>query len=550
MIFKIKVRDYISISISFFTLIYLFLFVLSCEKLEVDRIIKIETGDTSNITSTSITVTGKILDLGQKGIEQCGHCWSTDKDPSLDFCDKTNLGKKDARGDITSEINGLIPGTIYHIRAYASNINGTRYGNEISFTTKSVSSQDSLGISWEKSFGGSNVEYVQHVELTTDGGYVIAGYSTSVNGDVSGNHGLSDYWIVKVTSAGRIDWQKSLGGSLNEYARCIKQTNDGGYIVVGDSESDDGDITDPKGGYDCWIVKLNSLGEISWQKSLGGSNYEYGYYIEQTTDDGYIFSATTYSNDGDVTDNNGNSDYWIVKLDALGNISWEKSLGGSDQDFDNRSIHQTTDEGYIVVGFSKSTDGDITNPKGENDYWIVKLNSEGDISWQKSLGGSKDDNPLSIEQTQDGGYVVAGWSESDDKDVSVNYGDWDYWIVKISSTGTLEWQKSFGGSGFDIARSVQQTTDDGYILAGYSDSDDGDISNPKGGFDFWVLKLDSAGDMVWEKSFGGSSDDYGRSIKQTTEGGFILAGDIISNDGDVTTNKGGSDYWILKLDFY
>lgn len=179
---------------------------------------------------------------------------------------------------------------------------------------------------------------------------------------------------------------------------------------------------------------------------------------------------------------------------------------------------------------------------------MVKLNATGNVEWQKTLGGSDYfDLAHSIQQTSDGGYIVAGESSSNDGDVTGNHGLRDFWIIKLNTTGDIEWQKCFGGSNDDEARSIQQTTDGGYIVAGNSLSDDGDVTENHGGRDFWVVKLDSTGNIEWQKSYGGSNDDGAHFIRQTEDGGYIIAGNSESNDGDVTGNHGEGDFWIVKL---
>jgi hypothetical protein len=278
-----------------------------------------------------------------------------------------------------------------------------------------------------------------------------------------------------------IDWQKSLGGSATDDATSIQQTTDGGYIVAGFSYSTDGDVTGHHGGSDYWIVKLDVTANLQWQKSFGGLSEDYPYSIQQTTDGGYIVAGYSSSTDGDVTGNHGGGDCWVVKLDATGNLQWQRLLGGSEYDFAN-SIQQTTDGGYIVAGGSASADGDVTGNHGGEDYWVVKLDATGNLLWQKSFGGSDDEEAWSIQQTTDGGYIVAGSSYSTDGDVTGNHGGEDYWIVKLYATGNLQWQKSLGGSGDEDAWSIQQTTDDGYIVAGESFSINGDVTgNHDGG---------------------------------------------------------------------
>ncbi|MDR2352367.1 MAG: T9SS C-terminal target domain-containing protein [Deltaproteobacteria bacterium] len=416
----------------------------------------------------------------------------------------------------------------------------------ISFKSGPDKDKYAPNIKWQRSLGGSAKDSAESIQITSDGGYIIAGVSSSNDGDVTGNHGDDDYWIVKLDPDGNIEWQKSLGGSGKDYARSIRITSDGGYIIAGASSSKDGDVTENHGDNDYWIVKLDPEGNIIWQKSLGGSGEDSANSIHITSDDGYIIAGTSNSNDGDVTENHGNNDYWIVKIDSLGTIQWQKSLGGSESDVAN-SIRQTSDGGYIIAGRTKSNDGDITGNHGKNDSWIVKIDSEGAIQWQKSLGGSQFDEANSIRQTSDGGYIIAGESESYDGDVTVNHGRNDFWIVKLDSLGTIQWQKSLGGQRFDFAKSIQITSDGGYIIAGGNSSDDFDVTGNHGYDDFWIVKLDSLGNIQWQKSLGGSSGDFASSIQITSDDGYIIAGYTLSNDGDVTINHGEHDYWIVKL---
>lgn len=247
-------------------------------------------------------------------------------------------------------------------------------------------------------------------------------------------------------------------------------------------------MTENQGLWDFWIVKLNNIGDIEWQKSYGGSSTDEAYSIHQTTDGGYIVAGTSTSNNGDVTENHGYSDFWIIKLFDNGDMEWQKSYGGSEFDI-ARSIQQTTDGGYIVAGESSSTDGDATENQGLSDFWVIKLNSTGNMEWQKSYGGSGMDEAYSIQHTTDGGYLVAGRSHSNDGNVTGHHGERDVWIIKLDGTGNIEWQKSLGGSDDDGAYSVQQTTDGGYIIAGYSSSNDGDVTENNGQYDFWIVKL-------------------------------------------------------------
>ncbi|WP_309641011.1 T9SS type A sorting domain-containing protein [Flavobacterium sp.] len=403
-------------------------------------------------------------------------------------------------------------------------------------------------IEWQKTLGGTEFDSARSILQTPDGGYIVAGSSISNNGDVSGNHGGSDVWVVKLSSLGDIIWQKSLGGSGGDYATSIQLTTDEGYIVAGSSSSTNGDISGNHGDSDFWVVKLSPVGNIVWQKSLGGTGYDYATSIQQTSDDGYIVAGISMSNNGDASGNHGSQDYWVVKLSSLGDIVWQKSLGGTNGDYAT-SIQQTSDHGYIVAGGSDSNNGDASGNHGSYDFWVVKLSSEGDIVWQKSLGGTDYDNANSIQQTSDGEYIVVGQSMSNNGDVSINHGSYDFWVVKLSSLGDIVWKKCLGGTNADYANSIQQTTNGEYIVAGRSYSNDGDIvSGHHEYYDFWVILLNSSGTILAQKSLGGSGgDDVAYSVQQTTDGMYVIAGGTSSNDGDVSGNHGNEDFWVVKL---
>lgn len=396
-------------------------------------------------------------------------------------------------------------------------------------------------IQWQKTFGGTNTDEAKSIQQTTDGGYIVLGNTYSIDIDVTGNHGLCDTWVVKMNGSGVPQWQKTFGGSGSDLSSAIQQTSDGGYIFTGWSNSIDGDLTGNYGFEDVWVVKLDSIGNIQWQQSYGGSGSDQSYDIQQTIDGGFILAGISSSNDNDVSSNFGCFDYWILKLDDSGIIEWEKSFGGSGCEYVS-SIQETTDGGYIVAGWTGSNDGDVTVNYGEYDYWIVKLDSSGIMQWQNSYGALHDDQAYSIQQTIDGGYAVAGASF-----LTVDDDEGNYWVLKLDNLGILQWQKTFGGTADDGAYSIQQTADGGYILAGGSNSNDGDVTGNHGALDYWIVKMNSSGDLEWEKSFGGTADETPTSIQQTTDGGFIVAGWSVSNDFDLTGSYGLGDYWVVKL---
>ncbi len=427
-------------------------------------------------------------------------------------------------------------------------------------------------IQWQNTIGGSDEDWLYSIQQTTDGGYILGGFSESnISGDKTENCiGNDDYWIVKTDTAGNIQWQNTIGGSNHDYMQFIQQTADGGYILGGTSGSNiSGDKTENSiGGWDYWIVKIDAVGNIQWQNTIGGSNYDWLYSIQQTADGGFIFGGESNSNiSGDKTENNiGSFDYWIVKTDPLGNIQWQNTIGGNFSDKLN-SIRQTADGGYILGGPSSSSiSGDKTENTiggtGAKDYWIVKTDSTGNILWQNTIGGNDEDWLYSIQQTTDGGYILGGSSISNiSGDKTENNWDTtlitvDYWIVKTDSSGNIQWQNTIGGGLDDWLTSIQQTADGGYILGGFSNSNiSGDkTENSMGGDDYWIVKTDTAGNIQWQSTIGGSNHDSFWSIQQTADGGYILSGHSRSiTSGDKTENNVdtippySNDYWLVKL---
>jgi hypothetical protein len=401
-------------------------------------------------------------------------------------------------------------------------------------------------IQWQKCIGGTDYEEANAVQQTMDSGFIVAGMTISDDGDIVSHNGLVDYFIVKLNSLGSIEWTKTLGGSDYDHAHTIKQTSDGGYIVAGFTQSSDGDVLGFHGDKDAWILKLNSVGVIEWQKSLGGSGWDEALSVIQTADNGYAVVGFSSSIDGDVSGNNGFLDVWVVKLTINGIVEWQKSIGGSKEDA-GRSIKQTTEGGYIVAGYTKSTDGDISMNNGNVDFWAVKLGPLGEIEWENALGGTGADYASGIIEVSDG-YIGCGYTGSANTgDVTLNKGLFDYWIVKLNKSGALVWQKTYGGSDGDWGRSIIQTSDGMYVVAGETKSKNGDVVGNNGIQVAWVLKLDTLGGLIWKKPLGGTQGEGGLSIVETNDPGLCLAGYAWSNNGDVSGNHGEQDMWIVKL---
>lgn len=398
----------------------------------------------------------------------------------------------------------------------------------------------SPNIMWQKTFGGTDQEEIFDIETTSDGGFITTGYTGSANGDVTINHGVQDIWVVKTDASGNIQWQKTFGGSALDRAFSIRQTSDSGYIVIGYTGSTDGDITGNHGEEDLWIIKLDPTGNIQWQKTFGGTDNEEGNNIQQTSDGGYIAIGAASSTDGDVTDNQGLRDMWILKLDATGNIQWQKTFG-SLYDDDGSQIRQTPDGNYIAIGTYNFLPGNTS------DFWVLKLDPSGNIIWQKMMGGSSRETPYDIQITNDGGYIMTGYTQSSDGDVTGSHGQGEVWTVKLNSLGNIEWEKTFGGTSSDYGEAIKQTLDGGYIIAGIAQSANGDVIGNHGIHDFWLIKTDVSGNIQWQKTLGGSSMDTARDIVQTSDDSYVVVGGTFSTNGDVVGNHGSLDGWIVKL---
>ncbi len=402
-------------------------------------------------------------------------------------------------------------------------------------------------IRWQRSLGGNSVERANTIKPTSDGGYITAGYTWSNNGDVSGNHGSIDFWVVKLTANGAIQWQKCLGGSNNDVAYAVCQTFDGGYMIAGNTLSNNGDVMGYHSSYDCWITKLSPTGTLEWQKCLGGALQDYAQCIIQTSDSGYALAGYSNSNDADVSGNHGGMDFWVVRLNASGDTVWTKSLGGPGNEYAN-SIVQSTNGTFIVAGYATSGGGQVTGYHGgAGDFWVVKLSSSGSVVWKNCYGGSLQDNAYSVKQTKDGGYILAGNSNSNNYDVSGTHGFQDFWVMKISSAGTLNWQIALGGSTYDYAYDIIQAKDGGYLVGGHTSSNNMNVSGNHGGYDYWVTKLTENGVFQWQKCFGGTGNDYAYSCGQGSDGSYVLAGYTLSNDHDVSGGQGQDDFWIVRF---
>ena len=402
--------------------------------------------------------------------------------------------------------------------------------------------------------GGSLNDSGQSITNTSDGGYAILGHTQSIDGDIIDKTEENfDYWILKYDAQDQLQWQKTFGGSDNDRGRSLIQTQDGGYALIGSSASNDGDATTNNGAQDYWLVKLDATGNISWEKSFGFLGNDIGISVMQTNDQGYILSGILdvtasggQGNTSRASQRHAGGDYWILKLNSSGNLEWSHYFGGNFTDTPE-GIVQTNDNGYIIAGGSDSEDTDISNNIGSYDFWIVKIDASGNLVWEKSFGGTEIDEAKGIVKSNDGNFVIAGETRSNSIDVTSNNGAADLWLIKIDNDGNLLWEKNLGGSSFDVARSISTTQDNGFLLVGSSRSNDGDVSQNKGQNDAWVVKVDASGNMQWEIAVGGSNIDFSYGVTELNNGSVIAVGDTSSNDGNIIENKGFSDLLLIKI---
>jgi hypothetical protein len=429
-----------------------------------------------------------------------------------------------------------------------------------------VANNSAKGIYWDKRYGGNYMERLAAVVVTKDKGYLLGGTSDNyeISGDLSQtSQGGGDYWIIKVDTNGNKLWDRRYGGNSGDELTTMVATNDGGYLLGGNSYSDvSGDKTQVRRGYfDYWIIKVDASGNKLWDKTFGGTGDDFLRTILLTSDGGYLLGGTSFSDiSGDKSQGvSGQSDYWLVKIDASGVKVWDKVFGGDGTDFLYTMI-TTTNGDYVLAGSSNSTisGSQSHSSKGGGDGWLIRINQNGSKIWDKRFGGDGDEYISEVLLTDDGGFLLGGDSFSSisgDKS-QLSQGQNDYWLVKLDANGTKIWDKCFGGRDYEFLMSILPTGDGGYMVGGTSYSNiSGDKSQAAQGgkddTDFWLVKIDANGKKVFDKVYGGNRNEYLQRILPTTDGGFLLAGGSSSDiSGDKTQNTQGNtrndDFWIIK----
>jgi len=358
--------------------------------------------------------------------------------------------------------------------------NGGQVSTEVS--VRNIPQQE-----WSQTFGGSDHDQGNSVAQTSDGGYIIAGQTYSYGA------GLNDVWLIKTDSYGNEEWAQTFGGSEQDYGKSVAQTSDGGYVIAG--------YTYSFAGYcDVWLIKADASGNEEWNKIFGGTGANYGYSVAQTADGGYIIVGDTSGYGA------GGYDAWLIKTDASGNQEWSRAFGTSDNDY-GRSVAQTSDGGYVIAGYTYSYGASGT------DVWLIKTDANGTEEWNKVFGGTSGDYGYSVSQTLDGGYIITGHTYSFG-------GTGEVYLIKTDASGNEVWSNTFGGAtASDAGMSVAQTPDGGYIVAGTT------YSYGIGYGKMWLIKTNANGNEEWNEFFGGANYEDGLSVAVTSDGGYIVTGD-------------------------
>jgi len=409
------------------------------------------------------------------------------------------------------------------------------------FTNISLAQPDT---DWSVNYGGNLSDHAQSVTATSDDGCIIAGHSYSTNGDIQNAKGEGDVFITKLNRDGVKEWSKNLGGGSFDTAKEILQTADGGYILVGNSSSANSDIQDNCLKQDIFIIKLNSNGNLVWKTAIAGLGVDYAQAAVLNTDGSITLCGYTFS---DFANDNekGSPDGLIAKISSSGALVWISTKGGSRADYLN-DIQLTDDGGYILAGTSNSVDGELALNKGLFDAWILKTNAIGTTSWSKTFGGTQYDGANAIANADGDGYVMAGYSSSANGDPIVNKGGKDVWILKVSLNGNKTWSKTYGGSYGDEANDILNI-ETGFLVAITSDSDDGDKGTSRGAVDGWLIQITDTSNLDSFEVYGGTQNDAINSLAASNNGGFFLAGYSTSTNGDLNNNKGKEDAWVVRL---
>ena len=411
-------------------------------------------------------------------------------------------------------------------------------------------------LSWVKTFGGTEEDIAHAVIETQDGGFAVFGNTKSIDGDVTDKtEEESDLLLLKFNAEAELEWTKTYGGSGDDRGHSLIQMDDGGFMLLGYSQSADGLGSKNEGQHDNWVLRVDAQGVFMWERSFGYGGHDHAYSIIKTADGGALFNGfldVTASNGAgnSVADRSGSlhgvGEFWCHKINANGVVEWRNYYGGTNND---RSYDATelTNGNFVLVGTTESIDVDVTDPKGSYDVWVVTIDPLGNLLWEKTLGGSEIDGANAVLENTQGNIVVFGNSFSSNGDRSFPKGSSDFWIATLSPSGTLLSEDSFGGSSFDLGRGLASGSDGVLWLAGYSRSTDGDVASNQGGNDMLILRLSRDHIVLNSLSLGGSALDLAHDVVELSSGKIIVIGATESTDGLFHENQGDKDIVIAQF---
>ncbi len=431
--------------------------------------------------------------------------------------------------------------TLFSTSMILSSIN-LAFFSKTELSTSKDDKEDRIQGQFAKHYGGGGIDELYETIATPDGGYLLCGHTNFAGFDVGEVNGgvYPDFWVVKIDINGEIQWERSYGGDREEKLYSAIPTSDGGYLLGGSTVSysdNPADIVEK----DFYAVKINAVGDTIWTKAYRDGITSFTSFdrissITEISNGGYLLAGTT----------NAPSETRVVKIYADGSEQWDVTYGGPAFDEAN-SVIETSDGGFLVGGRAQISGGNVSNTIGGYDYWLYKMNANGGITWDMVYGGSGFDVIKKVIPTNDGNYLLAGYTESDDVNVIENYGLSDFWVVKVNPVGDPLWTKNYGGSDEDELFEAIQVSDGGYLFGGSSKSTDFQVSANYGEEDYYVIKVDASGNFMWEQNYGGSGVDILTSIVENPDGTFLLGGYSESDDVDVDGNYAFSDYWVVRV---
>ena len=382
---------------------------------------------------------------------------------------------------------------------------------------------------------GNDDDIVNKVVATNDGGFIIVGNTKSTNGHYqSKEREGNDIFLSKFNAEGIIEWMKIYGGSDDDIGNDVIESLDGSFYIIGYSKSNDGDASFNKGQHDNWLIKTDFLGNLIWEKSYGFSGHDHAYNIIKTNDGGIFFNGfidITASEGEGSSLRHGVGEFWCHKVNMNGEIIWRRFFGGSNNDRSYDAI-ETLDGGFILVGTSESQDFEITNPNGSYDMWIVKISSNGELIWEKSIGGSAIDEGITIFKTEDNNYMILGNTNSSKIEGTEIQGMNDYLFIKIDSDGNIIFKFRHGTQNFDYAKDMIQSKDGSYFVVGYSRNPENIQGINLQNNSVFLSQAQSNGVIQKTWALSGANEDLGYSVCQLKNGKLVIVGSTESTDHD------------------